>query len=114
MYMRNYKPVSGIKINFLDTTCIKKIYDFSFKKNKYRYIHTYFFSSSSREVMDVPYFDRTIGKAISFKRNIPIKSDSTSKWTYYGLRNKKSVYGKIHFTATIAGNVNQTVFKLQS
>lgn len=85
-----------------------------FRLKKITDIHRYFFSSSSREVMDVPFFDRTIGKAISFKRNIPIKSDSTSKWTYYGLRNKKSVYGKIHFTATIAGKANQTVFKLQS
>lgn len=54
--------------------------------------------------MDVPFYDRTIGKAFSFKRKIPIKSDSTSEWTYYGVKNKKSVYGQIHLAAKVKGN----------
>lgn len=64
--------------------------------------------------MDVPFYDRTIGKAFSFKRKIPIKSDSTSEWTYYGVKNKKSVYGQIHFAAKVKGNYIKNVFRLQS
>uniref|UniRef100_K1PZ02 Uncharacterized protein n=1 Tax=Magallana gigas TaxID=29159 RepID=K1PZ02_MAGGI len=63
-----------------------------------------------KEVMDVPFYDRTIGKAFSFKRKIPIKSDSTSEWTYYGVKNKKSVYGQIHLAAKVKDDYETSSF----
>lgn len=43
--------------------------------------------------MDVLFYDRMIGKVFLFKCKILIKLDFILEWIYYGVKNKKFVYG---------------------